>query len=91
MANQLTDPVCGMQVEASKNAMKYRGVNYAFCSPHCRKKFSDEPENTFPTWRQSSPKAAVAVADPSPRTRTYERHAYSPIRRIAAERKGNRE
>jgi YHS domain-containing protein len=19
-------------------------VNYAFCSPHCRKKFSDEPE-----------------------------------------------
>ena len=42
MANQLTDPVCGMQVEASKNAMKYKGVNYAFCSPHCRKKFSAE-------------------------------------------------
>ena len=44
MTNQSTDPVCGMQVEASKNAMEYKGVDYAFCSPHCRKQFSDEPE-----------------------------------------------
>lgn len=44
MTEQLTDPVCGMQVDSSKNAMDYKGVNYAFCSPHCRKKFSDEPE-----------------------------------------------
>lgn len=44
MTNQSTDPVCGMQVDASKNAMEYKGVDYAFCSPHCRKKFSDEPE-----------------------------------------------
>jgi Cu+-exporting ATPase len=44
MINQSTDPVCGMQVEASKNALEYKGADYAFCSPHCRKKFSDEPE-----------------------------------------------
>ncbi len=44
MIDQLTDPVCGMQVDAWKNALEYKGVNYAFCSPHCRKKFSDEPE-----------------------------------------------
>lgn len=44
MTNQSTDPVCGMQVEASKSTMEYKGVDYAFCSPHCRKKFSDEPE-----------------------------------------------
>lgn len=43
MTDQITDPVCGMQVDATKNAMEYNGVNYAFCSPHCRKKFSDEP------------------------------------------------
>jgi YHS domain-containing protein len=44
MTHQSTDPVCGMQVEASKNLIEYQGVNYAFCSQHCRQKFSDEPE-----------------------------------------------
>lgn len=44
MTSSITDPVCGMQVEATENAMEYKGVNYAFCSAHCRKKFSDDPE-----------------------------------------------
>jgi YHS domain-containing protein len=44
MTNQITDPVCGMQVDATQNALEYKGVNYSFCSAHCRKKFSDEPE-----------------------------------------------
>lgn len=44
MAHQLTDPVCGMQVDSAKNAMEYQGVNYAFCSPHCREKFAGEPD-----------------------------------------------
>lgn len=57
MTDQITDPVCGMQVDATKNAMKYNGVNYAFCSPHCRKKFSDDPEKCISETAEKQPKS----------------------------------
>ncbi len=44
MTNMLTDPVCGMEVESGKNAIEYKGINYAFCSTQCQKQFTAEPE-----------------------------------------------
>ncbi len=44
MTNTSTDPVCGMQVAVTANAMEYKGTTYAFCSPHCQKKFAAEPD-----------------------------------------------
>src|SRR6185503_7466884 len=40
------DPVCGMRVEPSSargGALVHGGVEYAFCSPHCRSAFEAEP------------------------------------------------
>ncbi len=44
MTSMLTDPVCGMKVKATQNSMVYQGGSYAFCSPHCQKKFAADPE-----------------------------------------------
>ena len=40
------DPVCGMKVdEKSAPAISaYAGVTYAFCSPHCKQQFDQQPE-----------------------------------------------
>src|SRR5687768_6701822 len=42
----LVDPVCGMNVNPNEAAgsSEYKGKTYYFCSPHCLKKFSEEPE-----------------------------------------------
>jgi RND family efflux transporter MFP subunit len=38
------DPVCGMEVDASKAAKsEYRGKTYYFCSEHCKKEFDKNP------------------------------------------------
>jgi Cu+-exporting ATPase len=40
------DPVCGMRVDparASGGALVHAGVEYAFCSPHCRRAFDADP------------------------------------------------
>src|SRR5262245_34872261 len=40
------DPVCGMRVDpakASGGALVHEGVEYAFCSPHCRKAYDADP------------------------------------------------
>ena len=46
MATQHTDPICGMQVDEQNAAGKsdYRGQTYYFCSPGCKSKFDQNPE-----------------------------------------------
>jgi YHS domain-containing protein len=40
------DPVCKMEVDEdrAKYGSKYKGKNYSFCSPGCKKKFDENPE-----------------------------------------------
>jgi len=40
------DPVCGMNVEEGKNAIRseYKGQTYYFCSARCRDEFRRNPE-----------------------------------------------
>jgi len=40
------DPVCGMDVDpsASRHVVQHDGRDIHFCSSHCQKKFSDEPD-----------------------------------------------
>jgi P-type Cu+ transporter len=39
------DPVCGMTVDTSSaEKFTYKGSDYYFCSPHCAKKFKENPE-----------------------------------------------
>lgn len=40
------DPVCGMQVDenTAKFKSEYKGKNYYFCAPGCKKTFDSEPE-----------------------------------------------
>ncbi len=42
---KVTDPVCGMQIEAEKAAGKaeYQGTTFWFCSASCRKRFDADP------------------------------------------------
>ena len=41
-----TDPVCGMQVDEQKAAgqSEHQGHTYYFCSPNCKHKFDENPE-----------------------------------------------
>ncbi len=43
---EATDPVCGMRVEltGARHVAEYRGREYYFCSPGCKRKFETEPE-----------------------------------------------
>ncbi len=43
---QHTDPVCGMEVEEQSAAAQseYEEQTYYFCSPGCKKKFEEDPE-----------------------------------------------
>jgi YHS domain-containing protein len=40
------DPVCGMTVEESSDAIQteYKSQTYYFCSPGCKRDFDKEPE-----------------------------------------------
>ncbi|MBI3652709.1 MAG: YHS domain-containing protein [Acidobacteria bacterium] len=40
------DPICGMQVDEQNAAGKseYQGQIYYFCSPACKNKFDQDPE-----------------------------------------------
>ena len=42
-----TDPVCGMQVEEKDAAgqSEHEGSTYYFCSPSCKEKFDQSPED----------------------------------------------
>lgn len=41
-----TDPVCGMQVDEQHAAgqSEYEGRTYYFCSPNCKTRFDESPE-----------------------------------------------
>ncbi|MGZ7060912.1 MAG: YHS domain-containing protein [Candidatus Angelobacter sp.] len=40
------DPVCGMQIDEKQAAGKsdYKGQTYYFCSPGCKQKFEQKPD-----------------------------------------------
>jgi YHS domain-containing protein len=40
------DPVCKMEVDEDRGMYwsKYKGRNFYFCSPGCKKKFDEDPE-----------------------------------------------
>ena len=45
MANNATDPVCGMSVNKDDStSSNYRGETYYFCSDDCKTKFDRSPE-----------------------------------------------
>ena len=46
MAEKVTDPVCGMELDLKTAATKmdYQGTTYLFCSDACHNKFMAEPE-----------------------------------------------
>lgn len=44
MDNLKSDPVCGMKVSAGIDLV-HQGVNYSFCSEHCREQFRKSPED----------------------------------------------
>lgn len=41
-----TDPICGMQIDESKAAgqSEHQGQTYYFCSPGCKRKFDENPD-----------------------------------------------
>lgn len=53
----VTDPVCGMQVDpATALTFEHEGVQYHFCSTHCRDRFQADPAAyTRSTSRQAEP------------------------------------
>ena len=60
----VTDPVCGMKVDprsARGGSFVHAGTSYWFCGPHCRERFSQDPEH----WLASGPSAS-AMAAPAP-------------------------
>ncbi len=46
MADTVTDPVCGMDVDPTTAAGKseYKGQTYYFCCPGCKRDFDKDPE-----------------------------------------------
>lgn len=66
---KLKDPVCGMSVdESSKHHTVHGGEAYFFCSAHCLKKFSADPE------RYLNPTLATASTAPKDATYTCPMH-----------------
>lgn len=44
MEIQLSDPVCGMQIESDQYTIDYLQVHYSFCSPQCQERFMKNPQ-----------------------------------------------
>jgi len=44
---QVTDPVCGMQIDEADAVAtaEYRGKTYHFCSDDCKEAFEEAPED----------------------------------------------
>ena len=42
-----TDPICGMQIDESDavGTTESHGTTYYFCSPSCKQKFEESPED----------------------------------------------
>ncbi|MDX8378584.1 MAG: YHS domain-containing protein [Gallionella sp.] len=43
MRKIVEDPVCHMMVPATLLALKYKGIDHAFCSEQCRERFLENP------------------------------------------------
>ncbi len=42
--SKILDPVCGMEVKAEGEGVKYQGKTYYFCSDYCLEKFKADPQ-----------------------------------------------
>jgi len=49
-----TDPVCKTKVDDQKTATtsQYQGMTYCFCSPECKRKFDQQPQQYASAVRQ---------------------------------------
>ena len=54
------DPVCNMNVHPSKDYLTYKNKKYFFCSNHCRKKFSQNPEKFLKKPEKKNNKASCS-------------------------------
>ncbi|HSE48061.1 MAG TPA: heavy metal translocating P-type ATPase [Terriglobales bacterium] len=66
------DPVCGMSVipELSRGSVDYQGTTYHFCSPHCVKKFQENPAK----YLKPLGVPLVTLGGMAPATKTTEGH-----------------
>ncbi len=65
---KVTDPVCGMMIEAEKAAgtVVYQGKTYYFCSESCKKKFEKDPAHYAPAAQPESPESHKHAAAECP-------------------------
>ncbi len=72
-SSSVIDPVCGMTVNPSSAAgsVEYKGKTYYFCSQHCVRKFSDDPQRFL---NQSSQQETQPIQIESEATYTCPMH-----------------
>jgi P-type Cu+ transporter len=72
-SSSVIDPVCGMTVNPSSAAgsVEYKGKTYYFCSQHCVRKFSDDPQRFL---NQSSQQETQPIEIESEATYTCPMH-----------------
>jgi YHS domain-containing protein len=79
------DPVCGMTVKPESAAASYEhdGMEYYFCSPHCRNKFQENPKaflqkapepSSSPTVRIQRERKPTSTPAPQTYTESAEKH-----------------
>ncbi len=74
-----TDPVCGMKVDENRTRQKsmFRGMNYYFCSAHCKESFERDPLLYIKEEEESLPERKVIVVGTGAVGTTY---AYALMR-----------
>ena len=65
------DPVCGVEVDEKKAAVKfqYQGKTYVFCAPSCKAKFEKAPEKYVGTGKAGKREVRPATAGSARSTR----------------------
>jgi len=75
------DPVCGMEVDEKKAAVKFQhqGKTYVFCAPSCKAKFEKAPEKYVGTGKagKTEMRPSLSPGDPRARRSEMDRHLHS--------------
>lgn len=74
-----TDPVCGMTVqpESAAGSFDYQGNTYYFCSTHCLRKFSENPEQFLSQPVQSMAAQPVSIQRAKSQPDSTEANSYT--------------
>lgn len=71
------DPVCGMKLEHENEHRKsFRGVDYFFCSAHCREKFNENPDKYMGEHCTHDPVCGMQVSMTSNNHSMHDGHEY---------------